>query len=1314
MELMKHAAATQIDRRTRLVVTPHPFTTQGQTSVVVTMAEGETLASILYSAGADSSWVVELDGLRVPALMWGHTRVKHGVVIECRRTVHGNDTLRIVALATLAYFTLGTGNAWLVGAGSLTGAAGFAAYAVGVAAFYAGSMVINQVLPVAKAGMYDTATNSAAPTYSLSGGRNSARLWEPMSLVLGQPYVVPDLAGQPWTFFAGEDQYLTQIFHAGINVQRVDSLRIGQTDLADYANIELRQSGLAESTWSSSLPANSVDSIAGGLLDAPSGNGAWVTRTTSTGTIAIGIDLDFSLFGINSQTGAYESRSVVLEAQYKPVDSASWTTIGGTSYSNASSKPLRTSINVPVASGQYDVRLRKLTTNETSASAQNTATWQQLKSFQPDLTTYAGQALVALTIKASGQLSGNLDQLNWVATAKPMPYWNGSEWTTATSKASGLSNPGAIMLQFIRGIYDGNSKLIAGLGWPDSRIDVESFKDFMVWCAAKNFTFDAVIQQAMNNTDLLEAVAYAGMGSLSQPGGKLGVQWLADDAPVEGVINMGNIKARSFSVNYAQGDRADEIEYSYFDASINHQWNSLRVKSPAVDTPTNTARLSNMGITSEAQAAILARYAMAQNIYMHKAITFEQDMEFLTYRRGTVLALSHDLTQWGFSGRVQSVSQTGGVVTLGLDDEITPPTSGSAYIGLRLVGEMQYRVFTAASFTAPSRTITLQSTWPAGVPLPGTNGQPMDALWIYDFKATPGQRVVVSKIEPSDNQGGARVTVAPLPDEFWPYVLNGQYTPAPNRSLLAKLPTASGLQVYEELQRQGSTYYSTLTAQFLVNSAYSSAEVWGGVNGGALQLLGTTESLSFNWRGNLAETWSIEVRPKNSLGQFGTTAFATYAVQGFLAPPINVSSLQLVATTNGIRATWAQCTDIDYAETVIRQGSSFSAGVDVVRKSATSHLLGWQTSGVFSIWAKHVDTSGKESATASQAVITIENPKQATFARFDVIVNTVAIAWADCTTTQPIKSYAIYTGAMGDTLSQCALYGKAGSDSRSDVVIFRSAGQKRIYLVAEDLAGNLSSGSFIDVQISLPNNFVLSSEWDSTFNGTITNSTLMDGELWMFATPQTWGDHFSSNSYTNIQDQVNAGMLKYFQPSPATAAYQEVHDIGKTLGTAKVSVSVQMQVLSGTADVAMQIEWSANGTTWTAGEADSYDVQATNLRYVRITYTATSTGGDELLLVKKMHATVSSEEKSEYGAIMLSASDANGTAFTTTKGFFDVVSAVFTPKGTSITSPSAIKRWSVWIDDQDSPTTPAKVYVMGFDDAGNRVSGSGSLQIGGY
>ena len=72
-----------------------------------------------------------------------------------------------------------------------------------------------------------------------------------------------------------------------------------------------------------------------------------------------------------------------------------------------------------------------------------------------------------MTAKASGQLSGAVDELNWIATAKPMPYWNGSAWITATSRTNGLSNPGAQILQLARGIYDENGELAAGLGWRD-------------------------------------------------------------------------------------------------------------------------------------------------------------------------------------------------------------------------------------------------------------------------------------------------------------------------------------------------------------------------------------------------------------------------------------------------------------------------------------------------------------------------------------------------------------------------------------------------------------------------------------------------------------------------------------------------------------------------------------------------------------------------------------------------------------------------------------------------------------------------------
>ena len=1090
------------DKSAHLVVSPHPLTAQGQVSVSVLMHDGETLLSVLQRHDVGHDWIVEVGGLRVPAIMWDRTRVHHAQVIECRRTVH-EDVVKIVAFAALAYFTMGAGTAWLATA---TGLSGVGLAVAGALVFAAGAAVINSVLPPPSKTAMDMVSNTTEPTYSLSGGRNQGRLWQPMSLVLGQPYVVPDLASQPYTYFAGEDQYLVQHFHAGLNCYDVTNLRIGQTGVEDYQDVSIRQYGLPSARFATGLPDANVDAISGALLDAPTSTGPWVQRTSSVDTVLIGIDIEANIFGVNSSNGAYESRTVELDVQYSVAGSGAWlgvstgtttrvksttSVIGwydengnpgyttedvwnpvaapaGKAYlTHASTKPLRVGFGVSVPKGQYDVRMRKVTANETSTSAQNTVTWTQLKSTQVNPGSYPGQTIVCTIIKASGQLSGAIADFNWVATAKPTPFWNGSAWVTATSRANGLSNPGAQILQLARGIYDENGRLIAGLGWPDSRIDVDGLKRFMVWCTSKGFTFDAIIQEPMTHDDLMTAIAYAGMATINWPDGKLGVQWLDDAAPVEGVINMGNIKTKSFSVAYATNDRAQEIEYGYFDRAQNNQWNSLRVLMPGVTNPTATARLSNMGITTEAHAALLARHAMAQNIYMAKSITFDQDLEFLTYRRGTVLALSHDLTQWGYSGRVQSAVNASGVVTLTLDDAIPatgPGGSSSRYMGLRLVGETQYRIFTVAAFTGTTRTVTLSGTWPAGVALPGANGQPMDALWIYDFKATPGQRVVVTKIEPSENQGGARVSVSPLPDEFWPYVLSGAYTPPPNLSLLNALPSITAARVSEILKRQGNTFFTELTASFDVSSNCADVRVTGAANGAALQFLGSTPSRQFTWVGGLSEVWDIELTPYNDLGQTGDKYRVSYTIQGLTVPPSNVTGLGIAVEKAGIRVYWTACTDTDYAETIVKLGASWDSALLLAKKTSNSHLIEWQSVGTLKVWAAHVDTTGNISTTPASASITITAPTAVTGLVLASGTTGLQATWAmpaQASTAQPVDRVELSWSSNFATIIDA-------KKATTATFPWRAPGLAELFVRVVDVAGNVGPSAMASLTVRSP------------------------------------------------------------------------------------------------------------------------------------------------------------------------------------------------------------------------------------------------------
>lgn len=973
---------------TALVVTPHPLTLHGQRLVgarAAALVPGETLAVFLDRHGVKvgQQWAVSIGGAMVPEAMWDRVRPKHGHLVEAHR-VPQREVLKLVAIVALSYFTFGLGG---LAGGSFLGLTGTAATIAATAAFVAGSMVINKLLgpkPLTNA----SALNSVSPTYALTGARNRARPFEPLALVLGEPYAAPDLAAQPYTYFYGGEQYLWQIFNCGINCSAINSLRIGQTDISTYQGVTLNYTGFASGNTGLPLLGTSVDSTAGALLDAVTAPGAYVTRTSSLATLVLAVDLECSLFSVDSK-GAYRSLSCNISLEYRAVGSGTWLPFLGASSAitleNASTKPLRLTYELSVATGQYEVRARKETANETGSTAQNTVTWTVLKSYQADTGSYSGQARLGVRIQASGQLNGALDDVNCRLVAKPHSYWNGSAWVYATSRANGLSNPGAIILMLARGLFDDTGRLIAGLGFSDSQIDVEGLKLFMVRCAAKGFTFDWFVQETVSIGDLLDTVAAAGMGTICWPDGKLGVMWFAENQPVEGVVNMATMKAKSFSVSYDTMPTAEEIEFQYFDRNRGDIWQSLRVLAPGVTIPTSTARQQLQGVTTEAHAAVLARFSMAQNIYQRKTVSVEVDLEHMTFRRGTVLALSHDVTQWGFGGRVRGAVNASGTVTLTLDEvvpAVSPGGATSRYIGLRIPGESQYRIFPVATFTGSSRTVTLGSAWPGGVPVPGDSaGNPAeDTVWIYDFKSTPGQKLRVAGLSPVGNLDGARVALVPETDEFWTYVNTGSYAPPPNNSSLAQSsPVASNLRVTEQLERQGNTFFVELTASWDVAGYFGHAELFGAVADSSdtpLSLLGSTRGKTVSWRGGLDQVWRLEVRLYSDIRASAAAPLTgTYTVVGLAFPPENYNTFALEVKPDGTRVfTFAYTTTpvpVDLAGGVIRYtaglvaspswGSMTPLNDGIVAGSPLETVKVFSGDWTFALKAR--DTTGNESLT---------------------------------------------------------------------------------------------------------------------------------------------------------------------------------------------------------------------------------------------------------------------------------------------------------------------------------------------------------------
>ncbi|NIJ91869.1 hypothetical protein FHT12_000527 [Xanthomonas campestris] len=891
----------------QLVLTPHPLTQDGQRHIPMDLKPGERLCEFLHRHVLDldqGQWTVSIGGRVVPRHMWPHVFPKDRQVIEVRGAV-GKNALYIVAMAALIYFTGGAGATWAAGLGT-TGAA--VAYS---AAFVAGSILINKVLGPK---VENPAASTAGTVFSLGAPRNRMRPYEPLGLLFGRVPIAPDIASKPYTFYEGDDQYLGMVLTPGIGVGRVGAFSNGDTPLANYEGVSVFHAGYSQMPAQAIPLYSNVDTIDGGELP---DTADFVTRTTSADTVRIQINLEYVLGGVGTSGKPYNV-SETVQVQYAPAGTGIWATLATQTYTGDKlDVSKRATLSADVAKGQYDVRVRILGQGnyEGPNNQRNDFQWSTMGSVQADTATYDGISRSGILMKATGQLNGQPDELRAEHIAAPIPVWRNGGWVTEET-----SNNGAHILKYARGYFNKKGQLIAGMGKSDEEIDIESLQGFMAHCEANGYTYDYWLTEERNHEEVLQAIALAGMGQVSWAGGRLSVVWAADEQPVSGVVNMATMKKGSFAVDYTLASAADGIEYSYFDSTTN-KVETLRVPAPGVETMLNPARLTGEGIRRESHAVEMARYHLAQSLFQYKDISFDQDLEYLSYRRLSKLAISHDLTQWGFGGRIVAAERSPllGTITLTLDEPVPPPTAGNAFIGLRIPGEAVYRTFRVRGFTEATDVIQLVEEWPDDAPLPGEgyadsmvdggwqDNPAHDTIWIYDFKATPGYSVRVTSIAPESDLKGAGITVVPESPQFWIFVKTGQYIRPENGSSLATRPILSNLAINEDQITTGDVTATDLVATFDITGPFDHAVVYASASdgNGELQEVAQTRTRTARWRIPRAGTYTLNVRPFGPEGQMGVGASLIYTTTGADAPPVNYDLFDVEEISGGIRRyTW--------------------------------------------------------------------------------------------------------------------------------------------------------------------------------------------------------------------------------------------------------------------------------------------------------------------------------------------------------------------------------------------------------------------------
>jgi len=323
---------------------------------------------------------------------------------------------------------------------------------------------------------------------------------------------------------------------------------------------------------------------------------------------------------------------------------------------------------------QYDIRIKRISADATSDKDIDETYWTAIRSFKNEAPVSANirykPALVALRIKATGQLNGTIENLSCLV-GKKMDHWNGSAWIT-TGVVS--SNPADIYRHLLQGVF--NVKAVA-----DARIDLAQLAIFSAFCTTHGFTFNAILDSQAPLVERLQTVAAAGRASFNMTNNQFSVvieDVKTDITQMFGPKNVTSFKgSRTFiemphcvRVKFFNGDNdfLQEIMPVYIDG-YNEDGSGGKIAA------TIFQEMNFFGVTDPDHIWKLARFHIAQALWRQKTYSIGVDFENLACTRGDLVKFRHDAMLVGISdGRVKAANAS--TITI---DENCPMESGKTY-----------------------------------------------------------------------------------------------------------------------------------------------------------------------------------------------------------------------------------------------------------------------------------------------------------------------------------------------------------------------------------------------------------------------------------------------------------------------------------------------------------------------------------------------------------------------------------------------------------------------------------------------------------
>lgn len=362
---------------------------------------------------------------------------------------------------------------------------------------------------------------------------------------------------------------------------------------------------------------------------------------------SIGVDLvcPGGLYHLKDD-GKMSKKSVTVKFEARLMDNEGNTvgdffTLGTEKIEGATNTAIRRSYRYDVTPGRYQVKASRQDEKSSSNRDAHTVLWGAMRAYLPDDTDYGNITLLAVKLKASGELSQQASRkINCIATRK-LPIWNPtSGWSALTSTRS----IAWALADICRANY--------GAKLADDRYDLAMLYALdQVW-TLRGDTFDGRFDGKQTVWEALTNVARAGRAKPYQQSGMVRFWRDSPQTLPKAIFQPRNIKAGSFSMEFSPAvmDSADAVRVSYFDERYWQQRDALcYTGGSAAASP---AEVQAFGMVQRRQAVAEGMYMAACNRYRRRVVTFTTEAEGLIPRFGDLIGLNHDMPSWGQSGDV--------------------------------------------------------------------------------------------------------------------------------------------------------------------------------------------------------------------------------------------------------------------------------------------------------------------------------------------------------------------------------------------------------------------------------------------------------------------------------------------------------------------------------------------------------------------------------------------------------------------------------------------------------------------------------------